>query len=140
MSNTRKASVRRYFEDVLSTRRLESADELLTDDVRVSAPGSELIGVTALKEMLTETGKAFPHRDVKLEEPIEDGDQVACVFRLVMEHIGDYQGLAATGKTIDITGVDVFTFEGERISEIRVFYDATSIMQQLGVVDGAASG
>ena len=136
MPTTRKDTVRRYFKDVLSTTRLETADELLTDDVRVVAPGSEVVGVAALKDMLATAGAAFPHRDVVLEEPIEDGDQVACVFRLVMEHVGDYQGLAATGKTIDITGVDVFTFAGDRISEIRVFYDAMSIMQQLGVADG----
>ena len=127
--------VRQYFRDVLSTVRLESADELLTDDVRVIAPGSDVTGIPALKAMLSEVGGAFPHRDVILEEPIEDGERIACVFRLVMEHVGEYQGLPATGKTIDITGVDVFVFEGDRISEIRVFYDSMSIMQQLGVVE-----
>ena len=133
MSNTRKQMVRRYFEDVLSTVRLETADELLTNDVSVVAPGSEVEGIPALKQMLSEAGAAFPHRDVILEEPIEDGDKVACVFRLVMEHVGDYQGLPPTGKTVDITGVDIFTFEDDRISEIRVFYDSMSVMSQLGL-------
>lgn len=133
MPSTRKQMVRRYFEEVLSTERLETAEELLTDDVRVVAPGSDVQGISALKEMLSAAGAAFPHRGVYLEEPIEDGDKIACVFRLVMDHVGEYQGLPPTGKTVDITGIDVFTFVDDRISEIRVFYDSMSVMAQLGV-------
>ena len=139
MSSSRKATARRYFEDVLSTVRLETADEILTDDVVVTAPGSSVQGIPALKEMLSEVGAAFPHRDVIIETQIEEGDEVASVFRLVMEHVGEYQGLPPTGKTIDITGVDIFTFTGEKISEIQVYYNALSIMEQLGVIEGAGT-
>ena len=96
-------------------------------------------GIPALKEMLSEVGAAFPHRDVIIETQIEEGDEVASVFRLVMEHVGEYQGLPPTGKTIDITGVDIFTFTGEKISEIQVYYNALSIMEQLGVIEGAGT-
>ncbi len=138
MSSKRKEIVRRYFEDVLTTARLETADELLTDDVRVVAPGSDVRGIPALKEMLSAAGSAFPHRDLELEEPIEDGDRIACIFRLAMEHVGEHEGLPATGRTVDITGIDVFTFSGDRISEILVFYNALSVMEQLGVAGDAA--
>ena len=139
MSSSRKATARRYFEDVLSTHRLETADEILTDDVIVTAPGSSVQGVPELKAMLSEVGAAFPHRDVIIESQIEEGDQLACVFRLVLEHVGEYQGLPPTGKTVDITGVDIFTFSGDRISEIQVYYNAMAIMEQLGVIEGAGT-
>ena len=138
MSSSRKATARRYFEDVLSTRRLETAGEILTEDVVATAPGMSTTGIPELTAFLAEVGGAFPHRDVIIQLEIEEGDHVACVFRLVMEHVGEYKGLPATGKTVDITGIDIFTFSGDKISEIQVHYNAMAIMEQLGVVDASS--
>lgn len=136
--SARKAAATRYFDDVLSTRRIETADELLTDDVVVTAPGVTMAGIAELKEFLSAGAVSFPTRDVVIEEQIEEGDQLACIFRLVMGHVGEYQGRPPTGRTVDVTGVNVFRFEGERIGEIRVFYNAMEVMEQLGALDSAS--
>ena len=136
--SARKAAAKRYFDDVLSTRRLETADEFLTEDVTVTAPGESMAGIAELKEFLTAGAIAFPHRDVVIDEQVEEGDHVACVFRLVMEHVGEYQGLPPTGKTVDVTGVNIFRFKEDRIDEIRVFYNAMEVMEQLGISNPAA--
>jgi len=86
-----------------------------------------------VKDAVAGATAAFPHRGVHVDEAITLSDRAAIVYTLKMEHIGDFSGIAATGKEITVTGVDIFHFADGKISEIDVFYDPALIFEQLGV-------
>jgi steroid delta-isomerase-like uncharacterized protein len=137
LSQANKEVTRRYFRDVLSTQRLETADEILAPDFTcIDATGSVISGVDDFKAMLRAAGTASPHRDVEILDEVEEGNTVMSVFRLRMEHVGEFMGHPPTGKLVDITGVDVFHFEDGQIQDLRVFYNALTVFEQLGIQPG----
>lgn len=129
-----RTAIDRYFNEVLSNENPDAADALLTDDVVCRLPtGQTTHGVQAVKDAVAGAAAAFPHRGVHVDQAILLADRAAIVYTLVMAHVGDFLGIAATGKEITVTGVDIFHFTDDKISEIDVFYDPQLIFEQLGV-------
>ena len=46
---------------------------------------------------------------------------------------GEFFGHPATGKNIEIKGLDLIRFESDKIAEIKSFYDSNLFNQQLGL-------
>ena len=129
-----RSAIDRYFNEVLSNENPDAADELLTADVVCRVPtGQTTHGVQAVKDAVAGAAVAFPHRGVQIDEATLLPDRAAIVYTLVMAHVGDFLGVAATGKEITITGIDIFHFVDGKISEIDVFYDPQLIFDQLGI-------
>ena len=56
-------------------------------------------------------------------------------YTITGTHKGEFQGIAATGRTIKITGIAIHRIADGKIVEIWANWDALSLMQQLGEVD-----
>lgn len=67
--------------------------------------------------------------------PDEAGGRVAQEWRMLCTHDGEFNGVPATGNTVDILGTDVFTVDGDgRVTDVRAYYDSISVLRQLGFV------
>lgn len=133
-----KALVRRYFSEVLAGDEA-AADELLAADVAFYGPsywGEVLQGRDGFKGFVRYLRSAFPDIRFAIGEEVAEGDRVAGSFRFTATHRGEWQGLAPTGRRIDLPGCDLFRLRDGRIAEIRVFYDTLGLMQQLGAAPG----
>ncbi len=78
------------------------------------------------------TRTAFPdqrHGDVRLH--VAD-DAVIAEFDLLGTNLGEFYGMAPTGKAFRVPMIAVFTFEGEGITNERVYFDAASLVSQIG--------
>jgi predicted ester cyclase len=77
----------------------------------------------------------FSDTHFQVEEHIAEGDTVATrvTFRAVHSR-GEIQGLAPTGKQIEVGGVTIERIQNGKIVERRVHLDWLWIMQQLGLV------
>ena len=78
------------------------------------------------------TRNAFPdqrHGDVRLH--VAD-DAVIAEFDLLGTNLGEFYGMAPTGKAFRVPMIAVFTFEGEGITNERVYFDAASLVSQIG--------
>ena len=69
--------------------------------------------------------------------PIDDG--VVTQVRYQGRHTGDLANLPAAGRTFDVTGLDVFRFDGDRCMEHLHEADHFTMFEQLGGVLRAAS-
>jgi steroid delta-isomerase-like uncharacterized protein len=64
----------------------------------------------------------------------EAGGRVTQEWRMLGTHTGDFLGTDATGNTVDLLGADVFTIDADgRVTEVRAYYDAGSVLRQLGL-------
>ena len=54
-------------------------------------------------------------------------------LRIVGTHLGDFRGLPATGRAFRCRMLAVFLFEEDRLTCERVYFDANTILRQLGV-------
>jgi predicted ester cyclase len=78
--------------------------------------------------------------DVKFEidDLVAEGDKVAARYTLKATHKGALMGIPATGKQIAFKGFEIDKIAGEKILEIWELADIQGMMNQLGIIPGAA--
>lgn len=129
-----KALVKRFFALGPSQGDLKSADELLADDFTLHVPLPCSPGVKGMNEVITACRAAFEHLDVTVEDMVAEGDLVAARFTARGVHKGAFMGLPATGKSITMTGIEIFRIKNGRIAELWGEANLLGLMQQLGII------
>jgi ketosteroid isomerase-like protein len=134
-----KALVRRYLEDAPATPTV--CDEILAPTLRFhtiqhaaltpqvieSTPESEKAAYAWLRAV-------WGDRCVTIDEMIAEGDRVMVRWTFRGTHIGEYHGLAPTGRPVTYSGIDIFRIADGRIAEVWDIYDRLWLWQQLGVL------
>ena len=129
------AIARRINDEVLSQGKLELIDELVADDfVEHQAMPGMPEGKDALRAFVEMFRAAFPDLKVETLATAVDGDEVWVHSRMTGTHKGDFNGIAPTGKKVDVTMFDrVRTRDGKAVEHWGVS-DDLGMMTQLGVV------
>ena len=129
-----KALVKRFFAQGPSQGDLKAADELLADDFTLHVPLPCSPGVQGMNEVILACRAAFEHLDVTVEDMVADGEMVAARFTARGIHKGNFMGLPATGKSITMTGIEIFRIKNGRIAELWGEANLLGLMQQLGIL------
>ena len=79
---------------------------------------------------------AFPDERTVFEEQLAEGDKVVSRMTSTATHLGDFQGIPATGKQIRVSGIWVDRVVEGKIVERWGVFDMMGAMQQLGVIPG----
>ncbi len=77
--------------------------------------------------------QAFPDVQITIQEMIGEGDKVAILWTFQGTHRGSFQGIPATGKTVNWDGLDLYTLTDGKITSLTRKADRRSLLQQLGV-------
>ena len=78
---------------------------------------------------------AFPDMRMDVEEVLISGDRAVVRARVTGTHQGEFMGMPATGKSIDVKLIDVMRFGDDGLAhEHWGVIDALAMMQQLGAV------
>lgn len=75
---------------------------------------------------------AFPdqrHENVRFH--VAD-DSIVAEFDLLGTNLGEFYGMAPTGKEFRVPVIAVFFFDGDRITNERIYLDAASLVTQIG--------
>ena len=59
-------------------------------------------------------------------------DAVIAEFDLLGTNLGEFYGLAPTGKAFRVPVIAVFFFDGDRITNERIYLDTASMLTQIG--------
>ena len=78
---------------------------------------------------------AFPDQRNEVHAVHQGDDAVVVEFDLLGTHGGDFLGVAPTGRTFRVRMIAVFEFDGELITNERVYFDSSALLRQLGLVD-----
>ncbi len=76
---------------------------------------------------------AFPdqrHENVRIH--VADDDTVITEFDLLGTNTGEFVGLPPTGQAFRVPTIAVFSFEGDKITNERVYLDIASLLTQIG--------
>ena len=74
----------------------------------------------------------FSERTISYEDMIAKGNKVVTRFDVRSSHTGDVEGFPATGKKIEIKGIEIVQFENGKIVESWEAVDELGIYKQLG--------
>ena len=128
-----KAIAKRAFNEILSGGRFELADDLYAKNfvnhgLHRDATLEE--DQTALKGW----HQAFPDVVITAEKLMADGDLVAVYWIARGTNTGTGNGLPATGKKAELTGITIWRVVDGKIKEEWSAFDQLSMMQQLGLL------
>ena len=126
-----KELVNRFVDEFWSSGRLAAADELMTSNVIIHQP--EVGGIAGLKAFNAALRAAFPDWHSTPEELVAEADRVVERWTGRGTHRGEFQGIPATGRTVEVPGVVFYRIDNGRISEFRGSFDMMSMLTQLGV-------
>jgi steroid delta-isomerase-like uncharacterized protein len=93
-------------------------------------------GADAVDGYYQETRTAFPDQRNELIALHHADDAVLAEFWLRGTHNGEFRGVPPTGKSFECRMAALFLFEDERLVCERVYFDAATILTQLGLVGG----
>ena len=136
MSEANKTHVRRLFEEVWNKGYMPVADELIAPTYvhHDSSTPDVGRGPEGEKKRAAIYRGAFPDLRLKIEDTVAEGENVVVRWSFHGTHKGELNGIAPTGKQINLTGLSLVRFSNNKIVEGWVNWDALGMMQQLGVV------
>ena len=76
---------------------------------------------------------AFPDQRNEIHTLRHTDDAVIVEFDLLGTHLGEFLGVAPTGKEFRTRMAAIFEFEDDRITCERIYFDAGTILRQLGI-------
>lgn len=129
------ATLRRVY-DLLSAGDIEGFGALLADDL---VEHEETPGLAPTKDGVLEFFRmyraAFPDLRLDLEDVLASGDKAVARVRATGTHQGEFMGMPATGRSIDVQLIDILRFDDDGLArEHWGVVDTMTMMQQLGAV------
>ncbi len=131
----------REFYALISSGDIEGLGALMADDFleHEETPGlaSSRDGVLTFFRMQL---AAFPDLRMEPEDVLASGDKVVARVTLTGTHQGEFMGMPATGKRINVQLIDIIRFGDDGLAhEHWGVLDALTMMQQLGAVPAGLS-
>jgi steroid delta-isomerase-like uncharacterized protein len=136
-----KDDLRRRREELV-TRHMESENrhEYEATIETFDQPRYELIGTgdvydgpEEVARYFEETRTAFPDQRNELIALHHADDAVIVEANLYGTHDGPFRGLPATGRKFEMRFCAIFVFEEDRLVCERVYFDANTVLRQLGI-------
>jgi steroid delta-isomerase-like uncharacterized protein len=125
----------KFVEEVINQGRYEAADELVEENfVELDPLPGQQQGREGLKDLIRMMRLAFPDIHWVVEETMASGDKVVSRFRWTGTQRGDFLGIPATGRSVNVPGVVIDRLEGGKMADSRILMDTLAMMQQLGVI------
>lgn len=129
-----KALVKRFVDEFWTEGNAAVADELMAADAEIHMPTGEVVDLDGLKGFARAWRESFPDWYSTFEELIAEGDRVAERWTGRGTHRGELQGIAPTGRRVEVPGSVFYRITGGKIVEFRGQLDMMRLMQQLGVI------
>jgi predicted ester cyclase len=102
--------------------------------VVISPTGGVLEGRDEIERIYRVWFSAFPDMTTHDDVPLIDGDRAVQILRFAGTHAGEFFGLPATGRHVELTVACVLSLADDKIVEERRIYDFTGLLVQVGVL------
>jgi steroid delta-isomerase-like uncharacterized protein len=132
-----KEMMRRFMEEGFGQGNTEVVEEIVDTDFVCWDPNSETGEIRGLETIKGEVGyfrSAFPDFHWTVEDQVAEGDKVTTRYTLGGTHQGEFFGVPASGRRVEISGINVDRFEGGKLVEEWASYDLLGAMRQMGAV------
>jgi predicted ester cyclase len=118
------------------TGNLALADDIFSNEVRTNGIHVGVAGpVGRIRERLT----GFPDVSTSIEDVFVSGDKLAVTLMWRGTHTGEYGGVAATGKPVEVHDTAIWHFEDGKVVEILTIQDQFAILKQIGYLPDSRS-
>ena len=126
-----------FIEEVINNKNLDAANNIVREDFieHLPFPGQGP-GREGLKFALNSMFTGFPDMHWTVDEQIAEDEKVVTRFTWTGTHQGEFMGIPATNKQVEVWGVVIDVVNNNLFSESRIIMDTVGLLQQLGVMPG----
>ena len=116
-----KAVVRSYIEEVINKDKIELIDTFFAPERH-----------DLVRDFLSHDNPPFPDGQEEILDIVAEGEKVMVRWLFKATHLGDFMGIPATGKRIEITGYGTYYFENGLIKWDTICFDWLDALEQMG--------
>lgn len=130
-----KEIIRIYHERVWGKGDLDAIKEVWDPGAKVSMTDFDGTALDTVIEDAERYFSSFEDVSTTIHALLAEGDQVVLHWSTDGTHVGQYGDIAATGKKITMSGMDILTLKDGKIVEITSIWDGLSVFDQMGVLN-----
>jgi steroid delta-isomerase-like uncharacterized protein len=137
MSTANKALAARFHREIFEQGAPAAAAQLCAPDFVWHAPNMPPgmpAGPEGVKAFAAMVGAGFSDIRITRDDSIAEGERVVDRWTFSGTHTGEFMGAPATGKRVEVSGIDIFRVADGKLAELWQNWDQLGMMQQLGVV------
>lgn len=136
------AAAMKHMYDLINAGDIDGFGELLAEDFveHEEMPGLEP-SKDGVKQLFHMYRAAFPDLRMEVQDVLVSADKAVARVRATGTHQGEFLGMAATGKSVDVQLIDITRFGDDGLArEHWGVFDALAMMQQLGAFPHSPPG
>lgn len=128
----RRAIVRAFYEEIWNRHDKSKIAELLHEDFSFRGSlGQVARGHAGFAAYVDFVHAALGEYHCEIQEMISEGDKAFARLLFSGIHRAEFFGYQPTGRRVEWVGAAVFTFAGEKVSDLWVLGDVHGLLQQL---------
>jgi predicted ester cyclase len=111
------------------TGNLALADEIFSEELRTNGVH---VGVAGPAGRIRDRLTGFPDLSTSIEDMFVSGDKLAVTLTWRGTHAGNYGGVPATGKRVEVRDTAIWHFRAGKVIEILTLQDQFGFLKQVG--------
>jgi steroid delta-isomerase-like uncharacterized protein len=125
-----------------NTGNPDIAKKLYSDDAQRYDPNQSdpTRGSQEIARYVAEVRTGYPDFKLEISDKIFEDNRLVTHWTCTGTHNGEFQGIPATGKRINISGLALARIENGRVAEERVYFDRLTMLEQLGLAPEVGQG
>lgn len=124
------------WDKIINERNIDAINETSFDkEVVIVTVPENIVGIQGFKDYYQNYLTGFSDAKFTIVDVFGQGDKIVKHWNFKGTHNGDFFGIPATGKIVDIDGVTLVQLKDGKIAQERDFLDNLELMQQLGIME-----
>jgi steroid delta-isomerase-like uncharacterized protein len=122
------------WDDIINNGNLERInDSNFDENVTMASSPENIVGIEGFKAYYSNFVTGFSNVDFTIVDVFGQGDKLVKHWRFKGNNSGEFFGMPATGKDVDIEGTTLVEMKDGKIAKEQDFFDNLTFMQQLGI-------
>ncbi|VAV86194.1 hypothetical protein MNBD_BACTEROID02-230 [hydrothermal vent metagenome] len=137
-NNKVESNIKMYstvWDEIINNGKLDLFNEDNFDkDITLIMSPENVVGIDAAKEFYANYITGFSNVEFTIVNIFGQDDNLVKHWNFKGTHTGDFFGIPATGRTVDIDGTTLVIMKNGKIAQEQDFFDNMVFLQQLGIV------
>ena len=122
------------WEEIINEGKLDLINETSFDpEITLIASPENVVGIDAFKDYYSNFTTGFSNPEFSIVSIFGQGDNLVKHWRFKGTHSGNFFGIPATGKSVDVEGTTLVVMKNGKIAQEQDFMDNLVFMSQLGI-------
>jgi len=123
------------WDEIINKGKLDLINETYFDkNITLLTSPKNIVGIEDLKAYYKNFTTGFTNIKFTVIDAFGQGDKIVKHWNFKGKHTGDFFGIPATGKEVNISGVTLVKMKNGKILQEQDFMDNLEFMQQLGII------